>query len=95
MSTFRTSLVGRCAAVLGAATMTFAILSGLVSLSEPQRSQLAAATASRQPSDRKSDESMLKSQQPEHLALRCPTPDGPETLSVDQKEFRSPDDHCQ
>jgi hypothetical protein len=95
MSTFRTSLVGRCAAVLGAATMTFAILSGVVSLSEPQRSLVVAATASRQPSDRKGDESQLMSRQSQHLALRCPTPDGPETLSVDQKEFRSPDDHCQ
>ena len=54
MRTKYTSVVGRIAAVLASAATTLALLLAVVSLSEPQRSQLVAATADRQMVNKKS-----------------------------------------
>jgi hypothetical protein len=94
MSTFQSSWVGHGAAILAAATMTIALLSSVISLSEPHRSQLVSASASKHSADKRSGDSTLASQQHQRLALRCHTADDLEALSVGQKQTQWPEHRC-
>lgn len=86
MRTIHTSLVGRIAAVFASAVTTLALLSAVVSLSEPQRSQLVAATADRQMANQENSGLEAKPVQTRRLALNCPLVAGSRVAEVGQKE---------
>lgn len=64
MKNFDTSIVGTIAAAIASIATTLTLLWAVVSLSEPQRSQLIAATAARQTVNQR-DVAIAKAGQPQ------------------------------
>jgi hypothetical protein len=63
MKNFHTSIVGAIVAAIASAATTLTLLWAVVSLSEPQRSQLIAATAGRQMANQRNVAVVAKSGQ--------------------------------
>lgn len=73
MNSVHTSVLVRIAAVVASIATTLALLSAVVSLSEPQQSQLIAATASRQVATLKNVLLVAQSKQAQPAPVAEPT----------------------